>query len=42
MEQGHFGGMVLLELQEAFDTADHGFLPMKFEALGLSQDILKQ
>ena len=37
MDQGHFVGMVLLELQKAFDTVDHGFLLMKLKALRLSQ-----
>ena len=39
MNQGHFLGMVLLELQNAFDTVDHGILLMKLKALGLSQDV---
>ena len=39
MDQGHFVGMVLLDLQKPFDTADHGILLMKLKALGLSQDV---
>ena len=39
MDQGHFVGMVLLDLQKAFDTLDHGILLMKLKALGLSQDV---
>ena len=39
MDQGNFVGMVLLDLQKAFDTVDHGILLMKPKALGLSQDV---
>ena len=38
-DKGHFVGMVLLDLHEAFDTVDHGILFMKLKALGLSQDV---
>ena len=36
---GH--GMVLLDLQKAFDTDDHFTLLMKLEARGLSPDVVK-
>ena len=39
MDQGHFVGMVLVDLQKAFDTVDHGILLIKLKALGLSQDV---
>ena len=39
MNQGHFVGMVLLDLQKSFDIVDHGILLMKLKVLGLSQDV---
>ena len=33
--------MVLLDLQKAFDTLDHGVLLMKLEAIGLDADGLR-
>ena len=39
MNQGHFVGMVLLDLQKSFDIVDHGILLMKLKVLCLSQDV---
>ena len=35
MDKGNFVGMVLLDLQKAFDTVDHDILLMKLVSLGL-------
>ena len=41
MDKSNFTGMVLLDLQKASDTVDHGVLLMKLKAIGLDADGLR-
>ena len=41
MDKGHIVGMILLDLQKAFDTVDHSILMMKLRSAGLGDDILR-
>ena len=40
MDSGNLVGMILLDLQKAFNTVDHVILISKLEAIGLGHDIV--
>ena len=40
-DQGNYVGMLLLDLQKAFDTVDHSILIMKLSSSGLGKDIVR-
>ena len=35
MDKGYYTGMVMIDLQKAFDTVDHDILLNKLKAIGL-------
>jgi len=41
MDKGYLVGTVLLDLQKAFDTVDHGILIMKLKAMGCSTSAVR-
>lgn len=41
VDEGKFCGMVMLDLQKAFDSVDHNILLMKLRALGFNEAALK-
>ena len=41
MDRGFYTGMVMIDLQKAFDTVDHNILLQKLRALGFDPLVIK-
>ena len=41
MDKGHYTGMVLIDLQKAFDTVNHDILLCKLDAIGFDFSVIQ-